>query len=327
MNIEISRSNYVCKALAITCVAAAHCASSDFNAIQLVLTLFGTLGVPVFLILSGYTLNTDCSAVEFWKKKFKKICIPWILYGVATYCLHIFADNVHFDLFNMGKWIFGYGTWLYFVPILLICFVLFRIFKTNRGIFALIAISVGAIIAKSFGILRFDTIITDYLDPLSWICYFGLGVLLKQCDIKKILNANIYIKVATWLFTATLGIIYLLVCLPTYWTFFSIPMSLLFFVSIMLMSQKLGKSKFLIQLGSNTFPIYFLHMQIGINIVKIIYKAIPYNSNVLQGILDLIFPVLVVFITFGIVKLIGVIAKLIKMENYLWILGITKNNI
>lgn len=328
MNIEISKSNYACKALAIFCAVTAHCVNSRFSAIQLILALLGTLGVPVFLILSGYTLNTSCSANEFWKKKAKTICIPWLLYGVATYILHIFADKLRFDIISMAKWIFGYGTWLYFVPVLLICFAVFRLVKTKKWIFGLIAISAVAIIAKSFGIFRFDTIITDYLDPLSWIFYFGLGVLLKDCNIKKILDAKIYKKVLIWILTVALGVFYIMICKPTYWTIFSIPMSLMFFLSIMFLSKNLGKNNFWVSVGRNTFPIYFLHMQIGINIVNIIYKPLPANLNaILQGTFDLIYPVLVVLVTFAIVRFIACLAKFLRLEKHLWILGISNYNI
>lgn len=78
--IVISESLFVMKAFAIISVIAAHCVYTDMYA-QRLTSLIGTIGVPVFLIVSGYYFNKEEQWNVLAKKKMKRIVVPWIFMG------------------------------------------------------------------------------------------------------------------------------------------------------------------------------------------------------------------------------------------------------
>ena len=124
---ELSKTLYVLRALAIICVAAAHCESFRYAPAETVRGLLGTMGVPCFLICSGYFFDPAQEAKVFWTKKLKSIVIPWIVWGILTFAIMVVMGGRTLNAVEAIRWIIGYKTWLYFVPVLLCCFAIFRI--------------------------------------------------------------------------------------------------------------------------------------------------------------------------------------------------------
>lgn len=68
------------KALAILTVVMAHCTFTDSN-IQRLTDIFGTIGVPIFLIIGGIYFRVNHEWKKFAYQKTKRIVVPWILWG------------------------------------------------------------------------------------------------------------------------------------------------------------------------------------------------------------------------------------------------------
>ena len=97
---RLSRTIYVLRAISITCVVSAHCESFLSNA-ETIRRLLGTIGVPCFLICSGYFFNQKQPAKEFWMKKLKNIflqigrikALKYVLVSVIAIVLIGFVDE------------------------------------------------------------------------------------------------------------------------------------------------------------------------------------------------------------------------------------------
>lgn len=147
---KFSDTAYIMKGLAILSVIFAHCVYDDPN-IQRGSSIIGTIGVPVFLVLSAIFFDTKESSRSLIQKKLQRLILPWILWGTVTYIISCLSNNSP-SIFGGIKWIFGNYTWLYFVPVLLICFILCYICE-NTCKFATIFIVFASIVTNALYIL------------------------------------------------------------------------------------------------------------------------------------------------------------------------------
>lgn len=178
------------KALAIFTVFFAHMPYTGSNQIMIYLfNLIGMVGVPTFLILSGYF---DYYSQSSLYKSAKRLFIPLFIWGLLTYIAsHI---NTTWDFYDSTigflKWIYGCGSWLYFVPVLFLCKMICCIdnkyYQSILCIISLISIS-----STSFGIIPYNEFFTPYTNPLNFLIYFQIGRYLRRNDID--LDNNLYL--------------------------------------------------------------------------------------------------------------------------------------
>lgn len=198
-----SRAFYVIKAFAILCVIFAHCTYKTTPLAQKTTNLIGIIGVPIFLISSGLFFNIKEDAKNFWRKKFKGIVVPWIVFGILTYFISVVTGNP-FGLLNLLLWVVGYGTWLYYVTILLLYYLLFRTIKWDGLPYLMIVVWIVSIILDAFGINPLSNLIGSFLNIFSRIGFFAIGILLRKSNLLDVKSPQMPIKII--LTIATIGI-------------------------------------------------------------------------------------------------------------------------
>lgn len=98
----------IAKGIAILCVILGHLGIKEINRVVFVFHM------PIFFLISGYFISQNDRLVDFCKKKFKQLIIPYIVTSLAICLLSIpvsviFQQNIGQNLF---KWICGsiYGS-------------------------------------------------------------------------------------------------------------------------------------------------------------------------------------------------------------------------
>lgn len=176
---NVSDALYVLKAFGIFSVAAAHCVSNG-GAIDRVLGICGTIGVPIFLVLSGVFFEHNYSILEFFIRKWKRIIVPWIVWGVGTYVLSVLSLGTDISLVGCVNWILGNRTWLYFVPVLLICMLILKIRCNCAFLCIVIGVSILSNTLTILGVFRNTQYLTNYQNVLNWILFFAIGIILRR---------------------------------------------------------------------------------------------------------------------------------------------------
>lgn len=280
MSINNSQSNslYIVKAIAIFSVIAAHFTFSN-PSLLIVGKILGTIGMPVFMIIAGLFFDSDLSWEIIVSKKIQRLVIPWIIWSVITYLLHWISNRSSLSIVGLLAWAFGYKTWLYFVPVLLFCMVTFRILHYRGFLYislGLTVVSCGLVIA---GVFHSNEWLTNYQNPLNWIGFFGFGQLLRLKGFLQKSPRDLGYKrnqlVIVGLITVLLYVAYYWMVDKqfidvSYWNYISIPFELCAAAFVYLFSCNVNRLTVLVEIGKKTYPIYFIHMQIGIGVFRAI---------------------------------------------------------
>lgn len=321
-NEQINNTVKVLRAISIVCVATAHCDPFSNHLLECLRRLIGTIGVPAFLICSGYYFKQNESAKVFWCKKIKKIVIPWVLWGLITYLIncHVYANI--FSLFELCLWTLGFKTWLYFVPVLLICFGINRISDRNVWLGIQLFISYVMWVLCYLKVIPEMKFFTYYQNPLIHLQFFTIGRLLAKYKISRMLKPSIKEKVCFLIATCFIGFLYTRVGEIGYWkSLYSIPFELLCVLLIFWVSYSLKKFRLLQYIGMKSYFIYFVHLQIGNTIVnKLLSMIIPGFD--IESILFFLKPLFVVLLCFAIYYLLKRLFKLLNIDNITWILSL-----
>lgn len=277
MKMEINKRIYICKVLATLCVITAH-TSIEFDTplTNLLKQRFSAIGVIVFMVLSGYLFckSNYRSFLKLLQNKVKTICIPWIVLGTVSYVW----SNMHgFSLSGLRfidwfRFLLGYKTYLYYIPMLLICFIVFYKAPAFLKAFA-IPLTVISLELTAFGIL--DSVIktlhiTHYLNPFNWFGFFAGGMLLYE-------NKGLE-KLMRWYNSHYSAGIALLVCYPlvafavSKWIdtvsagYFSksgwIMESYAFVIAFLISGWKIWDNKIIYIISGYSFTIYLIHTMV-----------------------------------------------------------------
>lgn len=327
---QFSSFFYVLRGIAILSVAYAHSLSLDNLILQRISSLIGIIGVPVFLISSGFFFNPS-GFICMMKKTIKGIAIPWLIWGTLAYLISVYLGSSAFSFHSGLSYILGNGTWLYFVPVLIHLRCFFYFIESDIYLLLAIAVSLATAIVSYYPPQQYIhyEIITPFQNPLNWCGYFALGILLKRHHLLNLF----YRAHVTWIIVCMLSwivVVWLLVDGSdkiNYWH----PLAVLFiYLSIpllLLMATTIRKSRLLYTLGKNSYLLYFLHMQMGIATANIIFsKFIHWQLLVfilkpisVLGITYLLILQLKFFLNiFGwtfITKYIGIVMPSVKRDN------------
>jgi peptidoglycan/LPS O-acetylase OafA/YrhL len=275
----------VIKAVAILSVIAAHVvALNESNLISNIASslwiAFGEVGVIIFFIIGGFLYkrkNNDNK--EFWKKKFFRIILPWFFCSLVTYILSV-IEGRELSILSYIKWILGSGTWYYYITIYTIFLLIFKwIYKKDAVLYFFIGLQIILLTLQAFGIGTTYSFgfITDYLNPFHWAGYFSLGVLIRKYRIDlTIRKKRIVVCAAGIIMAITLFVI----CYNKIFTYFNI-ISFLFgissFILIVALSYTIANFKmanYIGKVGTYSYCIYLLHMQIVQSVVSKIPDSI-----------------------------------------------------
>lgn len=314
----LSDSFFEYKTLAIICVAAAHCSYED-AVINRISGVWGTIGVPIFLAISGYFTKFDEPAQKFWNKKLRNIIIPWLLYGLITYLIGVVLGTT-FSVYGLIKWIVGNYTWLYFVPVLLTCFVIYRISQHGLYMLATMIIFLLSNILTTLKLIDYPTWLTSYQLVFNWCGFFAVGILLKQKDfIFRYSKTKIIYKLLILMLFCVFGIVYICSVSPSYWSVFALPYEFVSIVALFGLACILQSHKLLVDIGKKTYVIYFLHMQLGIGTFN--YLARKLNIIQYELLILIIKPIVIVLLVYLGVKIVEKVGQKTHWDKFLWIFG------
>lgn len=253
------------KAVAIFSTIAAHCTLVDnqleSNYIAMfsasVLASIGSIGVPLFLVISGYLYNNSKELKTIIKNKIESICIPWFFWGTLVW-LYIVLRKGGITLESWGNFLIGNGSYLYFNTILLFMFAVFYWMRNSRGRYVLLLMSIVMVTYQSLILKSYSNY--TYLNPLIWCGWFSLGQILRNVEV----DLNFVFK-----YRFLWYIMYLLITLYMsythrsigYWSPGAIVVELVAIFVCMNLAKRGGT--FLGWIGRRTYLIYLLHMSVA----------------------------------------------------------------
>ena len=121
-----SRFFYMFRGIAIISVAYAHSLSLSDEILQRVGAAIGILGVPIFLFCSGFYFKRQ-KWRELLTKLLAGIVSPWLLWGTVAFVISVALGAASNNLISFLAFLFGHGTWLYYIPVYLTIRILFNI--------------------------------------------------------------------------------------------------------------------------------------------------------------------------------------------------------
>ncbi len=275
---SISRRLYCLRVFAILSVILAHSSYTEVQAETAVKLLgaFSTVGVVIFFTLSGcFFRDYDKGFGYFFRKKILWFLIPWAFWGVATYSVNFLNNGFSFRLLPAGNYLIGNGSYLYFLSVLTILFlVYYRLHRYLWFHFLMIGLSLVSIFLTVVEVIPVGvsaekwlfTSYNPYLNPLNWAGFFSAGALLRKYRLferwyalPKLVHACIGVfLLAGWLPLALLSN----ESLNYYWARFSLLNELLLFGFLLEVVFLLPETvaRLLAPIGKWTLPIYLMHI-------------------------------------------------------------------
>jgi len=318
---KINNSFSVAKVFAIISIVSAHVGITSPQFLAKIISTFASCGVVIFMVLAGYFFNANKyhNILKFLQRKLYTIIIPWVVTGSIVYLIRLVGGS-EVTVSGWLQYILGYKTYLYFLPVLIVCYVLLY-YHNKFFLYTAIVLNVISLVLTSTGYL--DSVIeklsiTNYLNIFNWIGIFALGILLRYYPpdkLYKLLKNTRFIAIGLFI------VVYIIICVfkvPTgYFSHIGLPFELLSLWSIFSLSTCDVFNKSVIHhISKLTFAIYLTHFLI-IGLANNIY-----NINVITKSLS-VFIVLIVNIV--LIEVMLIISKKIKIEYlYKLLFGIRK---
>lgn len=313
---------YTLRGFAILSVAYAHSLSLQNEFLSRIAAVLGLVGVPIFMICSGYYYKHSGLNPNFFKNKIRSIVVPWLLWGTFAYVLSLYlngiADRGAFAMIS-GWFLYlsGYETWLYYVPVYITIVLFFQIVHPSRLllILCLIVTCISTTITFYF---QPDLGLTPFQNPLNWIGFYAIGIALKYLGGNRILGSARYLLYSGVLTLVTASVTVVSVWKVCYWHPLSILFEISSFIFLFLISNKVN-SNYLQIIGKNSYVLYFLHMQIGIAVTNRLFVIMQIQSEVIQLFIK---PTIVISITMLLVLIINFVLKRLRLSSCSLLLGI-----
>lgn len=290
-----STALYFVKAVAIFATVAAHVSLIDLTTtlgglVTRFWDMFSCISVGNFLIAAGilYTRSPGDTAV-YWKGKFQNMGIPWLFCAFLTYGYRILC-GIPGSLLGFLYWLFGNGSWLYYVTLHLFMLALFKPIWRCKGVLLGCILLNGLQLVFHFIPAPFGN---DYLNPANWVGFFALGILLRQQGLRF---SRGFLLGALVLFLTSAGVVYHQ-WIYSYFHILNALYSVSAFFLLFALGRKLAQtplSRPIRQIGSDTYCIYLFHMFVLLPILR----RIPW-----EGFKTLFSPVLGMYIMLLLIRL------------------------
>lgn len=244
------------KGFAIFTIFFAHMPAHNINGSAFMPRLFGVVGmfgVPVFLLISGFF---DYSSETSLSKKAGRSFIPLLIWGTITFIIHIIKTPEEAHLKDYLMWVYGCGSWLYFVPVLFWCQLLLRVWGKE---WMWIIIGLVSTSLTVLDIIPYNMLFTTYVNPFNFIIYFCVGRLIKKYNVIDYITKR---PLMWMLVTVVIMTVFLFITKPQYWTPWTWIFTISFFSFCYLFFSRYTW-KWLVQVGMMSFVIYLCHIQIA----------------------------------------------------------------
>ena len=310
---------YTVKAFAILSVICAHVAyvpQSDSGGNVMasnVLTSLGSIGVALFFIMSGLLFAKGGHAFSgFFRKRIKTIFIPWFATGTVVYGYVAIRKN-GINLIDWLAFVFGNGSYLYFLPMLITCYLMFfYVNKNSAKLMCVMVLSLASIVLTAGKVI---TQINPYMNPLNWFFYFGIGYVLFNMD-KLGITMN-FAKRTVWYwvfgFVVSLGAFSLNGSVG-YWTGNYLLFELMAVMCILGICSLpvIYQSKLINRIGQESFSIYLLQMPFA--------GIVTFFSKVDFVPLTLLRPFVVLLLTIMMIRVCKFVAQIMQIDELMFML-------
>ena len=282
---NISRCVWCAKAVAILTVIIAH---SNFQNVRpgwlvILFQRIGSMGVPVFLLLSAYYYRpTKYASLQELLKSRKSTFVPWMILAGACYLWSYLRMGKEINVQSCLQFVLGYNSLFYFLSVLILLQVLFYFFRyvsIRKTAGVCIVLSIISTELAAFGIT--DDIIarvglTNYLNIFNWVGFFAMGLYLQTKEDGEIIG---YIKKIFCWAVLIWGILFALSGYVEhgqygYFSILGIFMESASAILILRLAWSICRYDWIVQLGKYSFAIYLVH----INIVPIVNKYLGGNA-------------------------------------------------
>lgn len=302
---------YILKGLAIVCVVCAHSTALSSDAgrgsviMAQVLDYLGTMGVPVFFLLSGYLFDRNSRGFGlFWKRKLISIVVPWLFCETLLW-LYVVLRKGGISFRAWFLFLLGYNHTTYYLTVLMVLFLVFWFLKKDCQIYFICAVSVCSIISTGWetGMACVNNLTgTYYLNPLNWALFFGIGMILnrhtKWCRTLLSVSGRLYIWIPC-------SAAYFLICHAMnqeiyYFGRWAVIQHLINMLMLTGLAVTLRNRKLFIpfgKLGIYSFPVYLLHQFVS-GAIAALTNCFPF------ALLVLIRPIVIVLIVMAVLEII-----------------------
>ncbi len=313
---KISRIMKAAKAISILSIITAHLRDSE----NIVSERLGSIGVIVFIFIAGYYFHPKKynTLRSFFQKKATTIIIPWVFTGSILYII----EN-QFSLPGLFNWLIGNGSYLYYLTILMLCYLVLFYLRSRVVLIALIFINILSQVLTAFGIIDHCAFVlfgmgpvNNYLNLFNWIGYFALGVMAKEIPLDSLfyrLKQMIWIILPGYVLLLA-GSLLLEPDKGGYFSKLAIPMQLAGVLTVFAFaSVRCLHRRWVYRLSDLTFAIYLTHFFV-FPIRRFLPTGVP--GEVLN-------PFLILIIVSGLLYLGQRISRLLSLEKlYTLMLGI-----
>lgn len=316
---KISQSIYVLKFFAVLSIISAHCNSvaSDHSAADIFASRFigsfGCVGVGIFLLIAGFLMHgTTRNFKDFFISKIKSIIIPWAFCGTLVY-LYVHLRKGGLGIFSLLKWLAGVDTYLYYLSVLFVLyFACYFVRRKKIVLFIFAFISVLSNIATSLGFLDF---LNHYLNPLNFLFFFVMGILMAEYNAfeKLLAFSKKALPVAIPLYIVILLVLDCFEIKVGYFILPYIPIEALAIVCAFGLSDVMASNppKIVTEIGGLSYSIYLLHMPVA-GVIAAVFGMVDS-----WGVITLLRPITVLAITYFAIKLVTMLANKFKPMKFL----------
>ena len=167
---------------------------NNLKPISNAISYFSVFGIFAFFFVSGFLYNrcTGDSKV-FWKKKLFSIIIPFFVASSFLFIISLIKNRaLSIELF---AGLFGYGNYLWFVPVLLLLFLIYKISNKPFFDYIMIGISIVSLTLTTINLGNITSLLINskmiYFLVTQYFGFFSLGRIVKRNNIYGLLTKNI----------------------------------------------------------------------------------------------------------------------------------------
>ena len=144
-----------------------YCLLSKFAAAKLYIALVGSVGVPVFLMLSGmglfFSMSKNAAIGQFYKKRLVRVVIPYLIVASVHFLVrYILIDGKGFIDWLRGVFFVDFITkgnsQFWFIAFILVMYLLFplffKLFKSGKLNFLKLLILCAIVVAANFALSK-----------------------------------------------------------------------------------------------------------------------------------------------------------------------------
>lgn len=325
------------RGILIICVVFIHTLTENENLtfnneLNIIIRTIINFAVGIFIFLSGYFIKLDdvkTSPFNFYKKKFKRILIPYIIWSFLYTCFqHIEYIKEINIIAIICSTIFGNnGAQLYYIialtQLVILTPIFVYIFKKNKKILNLLLLSITPIYTFINGLFNyyFGKNIPLYATLfIAWISFYYLGILFRNTNLKK---GNKFWTIILSIIILIINIIinlyeYKYISLPYSYCTSQVKLSNTIYTIIVIFSiftlynkyNNIVGTNILKTVGDYSFGIYFIHI-----FFIIVFKKILINVESFYIIKPIIITVLSVIGSIIFIKIFNKLTKN-KLKKY-----------